>query len=207
MRIPLFPLSNVVLFPGNVLPLHVFEPRYRQLTEDCLAGNRLLGIPLLQPGHEADYQGRPPIFPVMGMGQILMDERLEDGRFQLLVYGTKRVQMEHEFAPEKPYREAQVIEHPDAEEEVPEELGLLLFDYLESLSGDSPELKEGIAQLTKGLNSPVELADLISGQLIPDVLVRQDLLEERSPTARIERVMAYLASLNSFGEAANDYLH
>ncbi len=207
MRLPLFPLPNVVLFPGNIVPLHVFEPRYRKLIEDCLAGDRKLAIPLLQPGYEDDYHGRPAIFPVMGMGQVLMEERMEDGRYQILVFGTKRVRLERELPPEKPYREAEVAELPDRSETVPEEVGLLLFDFLEGLSGDSEALKEGIAELTKGLDNPVELADLISGQLIPDVMDRQQLLEELSPTARIERVIAYLASLNSFGEAANDFVH
>ena len=62
--LPLFPLPNVVLFPGVFLPLHVFEPRYRDMVADALSGDRVIGMTLLKPGWEANYEGRPPIFPV-----------------------------------------------------------------------------------------------------------------------------------------------
>jgi len=61
--LPLFPLPNVVLFPGVFLPLHIFEPRYKEMVADALAGDRIIGMALLRPGWEADYEGRPPIYP------------------------------------------------------------------------------------------------------------------------------------------------
>ena len=61
--IPIFPLPNVVLFPNVFLPLHIFEPRYRAMVADALAGDRIIGMVLLQPGYEADYEGRPPVYP------------------------------------------------------------------------------------------------------------------------------------------------
>ena len=68
--IPLFPLPNVVLFPGVFLPLHIFEPRYRTMTEEALDGDRLIGMVLLKPGYEAEYEGRPPIYPIGCSGLI-----------------------------------------------------------------------------------------------------------------------------------------
>jgi uncharacterized protein len=59
--IPLFPLPNVVLFPNVFLPLHIFEQRYRAMVSDALAGDRIIGMVLLQPGYEADYVRQPPI--------------------------------------------------------------------------------------------------------------------------------------------------
>ena len=60
-EVPVFPLPNVVLLPGALLPLHVFEPRYREMTRDVVAGRRRMAVARLQPGFEADYHGRPPM--------------------------------------------------------------------------------------------------------------------------------------------------
>ena len=73
--IPLFPLPNVVLFPSVFLPLHIFEPRYREMVGDALTGDRIIGMVLLRPGWEADYEGRPPIYPVGCAGLITLSER------------------------------------------------------------------------------------------------------------------------------------
>src|SRR3954465_8007381 len=83
----LFPLPNLVLFPSVVQPLHVFEPRYRQLMVDALAEDRLIAMALLQPGWEDDYHKRPPIYPGVCIGRIFKEEKLEDGRFNLLLQG------------------------------------------------------------------------------------------------------------------------
>src|SRR6185295_13942516 len=64
--LPIFPLPNCVLLPGGLLPLHVFEPRYRELTRDCLAGHQLMGIARLRPGFETAYYGRPPVYEKCG---------------------------------------------------------------------------------------------------------------------------------------------
>ena len=88
--LPLFPLPNVVLFPGVFLPLHIFEARYRAMTEDALAGDRMIGMALLKPGFEAEYEGRPPIYPVGCVGLITHAERLPDGRFHIVLQGVER---------------------------------------------------------------------------------------------------------------------
>src|SRR6188508_1186666 len=98
-RLAIFPLPNAVLLPGGVLPLHVFEPRYRELTRDCLAGSRTMAIALLQPGFEASYFERPAIHPVCGLGTIICSEELSDGRFHLLLRGVGRIRVENELAP------------------------------------------------------------------------------------------------------------
>jgi Lon protease-like protein len=88
--LPLFPLPNVVLFPGVFLPLHIFEARYRAMTEDALAGDRMIGMALLKPGFESEYEGRPPIYPVGCVGLITHAERLPDGRFHIVLQGVER---------------------------------------------------------------------------------------------------------------------
>jgi len=72
----LFPLPNLVLFPHVVQPLHIFEARYRQLMTDTLAGDRLITMALLRPGWEEDYGKRPPIFPVVRTGALLLEGAL-----------------------------------------------------------------------------------------------------------------------------------
>jgi hypothetical protein len=94
------------------LPLHVFEPRYRDMVEDALATDRTIGIVLLKPGYEEDYHGRPPIYPVGCSGTIVEDERLEDGRFNILLLGQTRFRVTGERAG-RPYRLAAVEELSD----------------------------------------------------------------------------------------------
>ncbi len=77
--VPLFPLPGVVLFPKAVLPLHIFEDRYKQMTADALAGQRRIAMALLQPGWEKSYYGRPEIERIVCVGKILSCERLPEG--------------------------------------------------------------------------------------------------------------------------------
>lgn len=111
--IPLFPLPNVVLFPEMPLPLHVFEPRYRTLVADALDGDRIIGMTLLRPGWEADYEGRPSIYPSGCAGHIEHCKSLTDGRFLILLKGLTRFRIvcEHDG---KPYRMATVEALPEA---------------------------------------------------------------------------------------------
>src|SRR5262245_29673524 len=83
----LFPLPNVVLFPHVVQPLHIFEPRYRQLMADALEDDRLMTMALLRPGWETEYDKRQPIHSMVCIGRIFREERLADGKFNLLLQG------------------------------------------------------------------------------------------------------------------------
>ena len=97
--IPLFPLPNVVLFPNVFLPLHIFEPRYRQMFTEALAGDRIVGMVLLQPGHEADYDGNPPIYATGCSGLITHSQRLDDGGFNVVLKGLEKFEIAHEEYP------------------------------------------------------------------------------------------------------------
>lgn len=89
--IPLFPLPATVLFPKTYLPLHIFEPRYREMIEDALSdadgGSRMIGMALLKENWEKDYYGSPPIHPIGCVGRIMQVQRLNDGRYNLVLYG------------------------------------------------------------------------------------------------------------------------
>jgi uncharacterized protein len=110
--IPLFPLGDVVLFPRVPVPLHIFEPRYRRMVADALAGPRVVGMVLLRPGWEADYEGRPPVFESGCAGLIDRWEELPDGRYNVVLRGLCRFRVREEHAGE-PYRLATVEALPD----------------------------------------------------------------------------------------------
>jgi Lon protease-like protein len=101
--IPLFPLPDVVLFPRMPLPLHVFEPRYRKMVADALQDQRVIGMTLLRPGWEGDYEGRPPVFPVGCAGHMEQCDPLPDGRYRILLRGMTRFRVREE-QPGQPYR-------------------------------------------------------------------------------------------------------
>lgn len=88
--LPLFPLPNVVLFPNVFLPLHIFEPRYREMVADSLATDRLMGMVLLQPGWEHEYENRPPVYSIGCSGVVTHAERLPDGRYNIVLRGVER---------------------------------------------------------------------------------------------------------------------
>jgi len=110
----LFPLPSLVLFPHTVQPLHIFEPRYRDMTADALADDRLIAMVLHQPGWEKDYDGRPNIHEVACLGRVIADQRLPDGRYNLLLQGIARVRILAERADDKRYRTAEVELMPDS---------------------------------------------------------------------------------------------
>ncbi len=103
--LPLFPLPNVVLFPNVFLPLHIFEPRYREMTADALASDRLIGMVLLQHGWQANYEGRPPVYPVGCSGVITHVEQLASGRYNIVLRGLERFRIVRENH-ERSYRRA-----------------------------------------------------------------------------------------------------
>jgi Lon protease-like protein len=105
--IPIFPLPNAVLFPNVFLPLHIFEPRYREMVGDALEGDRIIGMTLLRPGWEAEYEGRPPIYAIGCAGLITHAERLPDGRFNIVLRGLEKFRVLEENDT-RPYRIARV---------------------------------------------------------------------------------------------------
>jgi Lon protease-like protein len=90
IAIPIFPLPNVVLFPNVFLPLHIFEPRYLEMVADALSGDRIIGIALLRPGWEGDYEGRPRVYPIGCAGVVTNAERLPDGRYNIVLQGLEK---------------------------------------------------------------------------------------------------------------------
>lgn len=109
-ELPIFPLSNVVLFPLVQVPLHLFEPRYRQLAAQALDGAGRIGMVVVRPEHVAEMAGNPPVFPVGCAGRIAASEKLPDGRYNIVLAGEERFRIveEVEGPPERLYRVARV---------------------------------------------------------------------------------------------------
>src|ERR1700683_1834990 len=103
--VPLFPLPDVVLFPRAVLPLHIFEERYKAMMAAALADQRRIAVALLKPGWEKNYYSAPPIEPIVCVGRILASERLVDGKYNLLLQGETRASILREETTE-PFRSA-----------------------------------------------------------------------------------------------------
>jgi Lon protease-like protein len=111
--LPIFPLPNVVLFPNVFLPLHIFEPRYRDMVRDAIAGDRMIGMALLRPGWQQEYEGRPAVYPIGCSGVMTHVEQLADGRYNIVLRGLERFRILSEDHA-RSYRRASVESLVDA---------------------------------------------------------------------------------------------
>jgi Lon protease-like protein len=189
--LPLFPLPNVVLFPNVFLPLHIFEPRYREMVADATAADRLIGMVLLRPGFESTYEGRPPIYSVGCSGVITHVERLDDGRYNIVLRGLERfriIEEDHSRA----YRRARIEPLP--------ECALLQHDReavrnarakLEALLSPAIGSAETDARTTAAL-SDEDLVNALAQYLALDALEKQALLEQHGLRSRAESLVELL---------------
>ncbi len=193
----LFPLPNLVLFPHVMQPLHIFEPRYRDLLEDALAGDRLVAMAMLAPGWEKNYEGRPRVYPVACLGRITTYSRLADGTYNVLLLGLRRVRLVHELAPVRRFREAEVelCEDQYGGRALAQNRALQqkFRDALVQLLPMVPEAREQLDQLL-GNDVPLGVLTDVIGYLLDIELVRkQTLLAEVDVYRRADLLLAELA--------------
>jgi uncharacterized protein len=193
----LFPLPNLVLFPHVLQPLHIFEPRYCEMLEDALAGDRLIAMAVLAPGWEKDYEGRPPVRPVACLGQIATHVRLPDGRHNLLLAGVARVTLGAELSPATSFRRApaeiRLDHYPSKLIADQQTLTRGLFTAFRGALPATPEAQAPLAQL---LNKEIDLGtltDIVAYTLDLDVSCKADLLAESDIHKRATRLLAHLA--------------
>jgi hypothetical protein len=189
--IPLFPLPNVVHFPGVPLPLHVFEGRYREMVRDALAGSRLIGMVLLRGGWEERYYEAPPIFGVGTAGEIVRADELEDGRWNIVLRGLREFAIVAEEAPAGSYRTARVRwRDPSAAPVTAETVGriwTLVREYLALL-----ERPVRLPAAPDAETDPVLIVNFFSQQLDLPVVERQALLEAPDAPSRGARLVTAL---------------
>jgi Lon protease-like protein len=194
--LPLFPLSGTVFFPHTLLPLHVFEPRYRQMTEHVIAGHGHMAVVLSDPTQQQAPGG---CARVAGLGRLVHHERLPDGRFHILLQGIARVALDDELPMEGLlYRRARarviepVVDGDDRA--LAEQVGTLRGCYAR-LCDAHQECKNTLGDLPLRLAEPAVLADLIAAAVIDDVALRQKVLEETRILKRLEVANDALATL------------
>jgi uncharacterized protein len=197
-KVRLFPLPNLVLFPHVMQPLHIFEPRYREMLEDAIAGDRLVAMALLAPGWEKDYEGRPPLYPVACLGRITTYFRLADGTYNVLLLGLRRVKLLCEMESNRRFREARVEIREDLYPTEEIEGCDLLHDRLHKafvqILPFLPEAQEQLDQLTDTDVSLGMLTDIISYMLDIDLGKKQSLLTEIDVYRRAQLLLKYLVS-------------
>jgi uncharacterized protein len=193
----LFPLPNVVLFPHVVQPLHVFEPRYLQMTADILAGDRLVAPILLRPGWEEVHGGRPAVYPVATLGRVVADQLLPDGRYNLLVRGISRMKLHGEVSDGKPYRTARaelLIDGPLPLLPDAKALRKQLADkVLPRFAAGQP--RDQLRELFGGELPLGALCDILGFALPFPVEHKQALLEQLDVTRRAARLLTLLDAL------------
>ena len=106
--VPIFPLPKTVLLPGELLPLHIFEHRYRDMVKDAVASIGVIGMVELEPGFENDYLGSPPIREIGCLGILGQHKELDDGRFLIWLFGVERFSVAQELNVGTRYRQAKV---------------------------------------------------------------------------------------------------
>jgi len=191
--LPIFPLPNVVLFPNVFLPLHIFEPRYRQMVADALSGDRMIGMVLLKPGFEADYEGRPPVYGTGCSGLITHVERLDDGRFNLVLRGIDKFTVHGEDEPgsDRLYRRAvittidETISSPDRD--------ILRLERRRLETYLTPHFEGALAQHRLPPAMPDEdLVNALAQYLDFEPLEKLALLERQGPLARCRSMVELL---------------
>jgi uncharacterized protein len=193
----LFPLPNLVFFPQVMQPLHIFEPRYRQMTAEALAGDRFIALVLPKPGWEPDYADKPALHPIACLGRIMAEQSLEDGRFNILLRGLARIRIVKEIKTKKLYRCAKT----EILEEIPlddEERTVYWRNLLAEKSPVwFPNQGELIDQFRKLLDSDLPLGtlcDIMAFALPLDGEFKQTLLEELSVEPRLHMLCNFMAA-------------
>lgn len=196
-RIPIFPLQ-VVLFPGTALPLHIFEPRYRQMLADCLAGSRRFGI---TPAGSASESPDPGVAGCVA--EVKANEQLPDGRSNILVMGGARFMLQDVFAAPEPYYTGMVDEFDEEHDTLPgddavRELRERFTEYfrvlrlLNDTEPEEPSLPD----------APLALSFAVAAAVECDAATKQALLVTRSTRERVTLLLRMLPGLTGQLEAA-----
>lgn len=190
--LPVFPLPQAVLFPGALMPLHVFEPRYRQMTKDAIDTHGVIAIAHILEGSPVDEHGHPAIAVVAGVGVIVESQQLPDGRYNVLLEGRGRVHLtELPFVP--PYRRARGELLEDRHVEIPSVDHASLIAIANAFTA-FVQARDPNFHFTLPPSLPAgKIADLCAHHLILDAKERQKILENLDPSARVRTVADLLA--------------
>ena len=195
--VPIFPLPDVTFFPHTLLPLHVFEARYRVMVIDTLERDRRIAVVQLRPGYEATYAGKPAVQPVAGLGEIVSCERLATGRYNILLRGECRVRLDHELPSDTLYRLVRARRLADVESAVGDAAPALAriraacTGLLTALGRPKDLLDTALAEG----QAAGAIADRVAAAVLPDAALRQQLLETLEVARRVTVVADALEAL------------
>ncbi|MBK7864984.1 MAG: LON peptidase substrate-binding domain-containing protein [Archangiaceae bacterium] len=187
-RLKVFPLPSLVLFPGTAVPLHIFEPRYRALVRDALAGDGVLALAQVPEASLGQLDGDPPLHRILSAGVVSLHEELPDGRFNLMLTGVCRARLLAEHPKDKPYREVQAEMLPDPELASDDgELSLkrAVLELAARLPEKAAETFVKVASRARG----GALADVVAATLVNNVAQRLALLDELDGERRLAEVL------------------
>ncbi len=184
----LFPLPNLVMFPHVIQPLHIFEPRYRDMLEEALATDRLIAMSVLREGWEGDYEGRPPVHSTACLCRVATHALTEQGTYNLLVLGLRRIKIVRELPALKRFREAQASiiedEYPEENAAQRRQLQRRLAGTFRKVLPKLPPDQEPIEHLLAKEVPLGMLTDVISYILDLDQKIKEDLLRQPLPDLR-----------------------
>ena len=198
LDIPIFPLPNVTFFPQTLLPLHIFEPRYRRMIANCLSGDRLPGVTLLKAGWQDDYFGHPPIYKTFGVGKIIDSRKLSDGRYHIVVEGQFRVRLVEEF-PTDLYRTGRVQAMLDAPiDQVRDQVTQIMKDIqveTDRLGRLLPKVRDLIQAAWASHPHPLVIVNHLAASLVVDAYDRQSILTQDDPIRRLHLVLIQIRNI------------
>jgi len=199
-QLPVMPLPGAVLFPHALLPLYIFEPRYRKMLEHALRKHRMFCVTLIKPICP-DWRASEDFFHLATAGLIRACVERSDGTSNLVLQGLQRVRFTG-FERENPFPIANIetVESRDAPTVETEALGAKVIELYGSLKHDHRQLPAKLDQYLSELRDLEMLADLMASTFVSDPLRRQRLLEERSLNQRLRFLIRYLR--DEIGNAA-----
>jgi len=190
--IPIFPLEDVMLFPGMSVPLHIYEPRYKAMIADALKGSRIIGMVQLRPGYEKDYDRSPSVFQVGCAGVINEVEQLPNGEYNIVLGALGKYRITREEA-SRPYRIAHVTAIADEVADGDQSALHARRQRLEALIRESGG-RTGLRGVPDNITDD-RLVNGISQLAHIDELDRERLLEQPTPLARADALIAILEKM------------
>ena len=193
-RLKVFPLPSAVLLPGGALPLHIFEPRYRQLVEHALETDGVFAMAQVIPGQEALLAaGTPALEEMLCVGVVSQHEQTDDGRYNLVLVGVARARLLRELPKTNAYREVEAEVLPDASFDEAHEVQLRQA-VLELVARLPQEVGQRIAQVTARAKGGM-LADVVAAAIFDDAIQRYEILSELDVSTRVQVVTEELLLL------------